>query len=113
MIIDVLAETGDDDEQIPAAKVRIGIDTGLALAVNNGRSGYREPLFLGDPANHAAKLASNNKARGIYLTNNARKAIGLAESDEPEKSALTAIEIKACQDAAKLDVVRRDRRGVA
>ncbi|MDE7855336.1 hypothetical protein NW796_27400, partial [Escherichia coli] len=46
----------------------------------------------------------NNKARGIYLTNNARKAIGLAESDEPEKSALTAIEIKACQDAAKLDV---------
>ncbi|MEW3673734.1 transcriptional regulator, partial [Pseudomonas aeruginosa] len=52
----------------------------------------------------AAKLASNNKARGIYLTNNARKAIGLAESDEPEKSALTAIEIKACQDAAKLDV---------
>lgn len=104
LIIDVLAETGDDDEQIPAAKVRIGIDTGLALAVNNGRSGYREPLFLGDPANHAAKLASNNKARGIYLTNNARKAIGLAESDEPEKSALTAIEIKACQDAAKLDV---------
>lgn len=26
LIIDVLAETGDDDEQIPAAKVRIGID---------------------------------------------------------------------------------------
>lgn len=33
LIIDVLAETGDDDAQIPAAKVRIGIDTGLALAV--------------------------------------------------------------------------------
>lgn len=104
LIIDVLAQTSDDDENIPAAKVRIGIDTGLALAVNNGRSGYREPLFLGDPANHAAKLASNNKAKGIYLTNIARKAIGLEESDSPEKAALTAAEIKACQDAAELDV---------
>lgn len=104
LIIDVLAETGDDDENIPSAKVRIGIDTGLSLAVNNGRNGNREPLFLGNPANHAAKLASNNKPRGIYLTNAARKAIGLAEKDAPEKSQLTVEEIKACQDAAKLDV---------
>ncbi len=104
LIIDVLAETGDDDEQIPAAKVRIGIDSGRALAVNNGRNGYREPLFLGDPANHAAKLASNNNAKGIYLTNAARKAIGLAEKDSPEKSALSTDEISACQEAAKLDV---------
>ena len=34
LIIDVLAETGENgDELIPAAKVRIGIDTGKALAV--------------------------------------------------------------------------------
>lgn len=104
LIIDVLAKTGDDDEQIPSAKVRIGIDTGRALAVNNGRNGYREPLFLGDPANHAAKLASNNSAKGIYLTNSARKAIGLAEKESPEKCALSADEINACQEAAKLDV---------
>jgi class 3 adenylate cyclase len=104
LMIDVLAQTGDDDEQIPAAKLRIGIDTGLALAVNNGRKGNREPLFLGDPANHAAKLASNNSAKGIYLTNAARMAIGLPEKDAPEKAALTNEEIKDCQDAAKLDV---------
>lgn len=104
LIIDVLAETGDDDEQIPPAKVRIGIDTGRSLAVNNGRNGYREPLFLGDPANHAAKLASNNNAKGIYLTNAARKAIGLAEKESPEKTPLTADEVKTCQEAAKLDV---------
>lgn len=104
LMIDVLAETGDDDEHIPAAKLRIGIDTGRALAVNNGRNGYREPLFLGDPANHAAKLASNNKAKGIYLTNGARKVIGLTEKDQPEKSALASEEVKACQEAAKLDV---------
>lgn len=104
LVIDVLAETGDDDQQIPAAKVRIGIDSGLALAVNNGRNGYREPLFLGDPANHAAKLASNNTARGIYLTNAARAAIDLDEKDFPEKSPLTKDEVKTCQDAAKLVV---------
>lgn len=104
LIIDVLAETGDDDEQIPGAKVRIGIDTGLALAVNNGRGGYREPLFLGDPANHAAKLASNNTSRGIYLTNAARSVIGLEEKDSPEKSPLTKAEVQTCQDAAKLNV---------
>lgn len=108
LIIDVLSETKDDDEQIPAAKVRIGIDSGLALAVNNGRNGYREPLFLGDPANHAAKLASNNTARGIYLTNIARAALDIDEKDFPEKSPLTRDEVKACQDAAKLDVTAEE-----
>ncbi|MEN5314739.1 adenylate/guanylate cyclase domain-containing protein [Pseudomonas koreensis] len=108
LIVDVLADTGDDDQQIPAAKVRIGIDSGLALAVNNGRNGYREPLFLGDPANHAAKLASNNSTRGIYLTNAARIAIDLDEKDFPEKSPLTKEEVKVCQDAAKLDVTAEE-----
>jgi class 3 adenylate cyclase len=79
LITDVLAETGDDDEDIPNAKVRIGIDTGKSLAVNNGRGGNREPLFLGAPANLAAKLASNLSAEGIFLTNTARKAAGLKE----------------------------------
>ncbi len=46
LIVDVLAQTGEDDEH-PNAKVRIGIDSGKALAVNNGRRGHREPLFLG------------------------------------------------------------------
>jgi class 3 adenylate cyclase len=105
LIIDVLAETGDEDEQIPNAKVRVGIDTGEALAVNNGRSGYREPLFLGDPANLAAKLAAG-KASGIFLTNNARKAIDLPEVDTPKATALTAAEVTTSRDAANLDVTK-------
>src|SRR3546814_16103724 len=36
LIIDVLAKTGDDDPQIPAAQVSIGNDSGLALSVNTG-----------------------------------------------------------------------------
>lgn len=104
LMIDVLDETGDDDEKIPNAKVRIGIDSGEALAVNNGRRGGREPLFLGCPANTAAKFAGKSKRTGIYLTNNAREAIGLASCEAPETTALTRVEIEACQDSAELNV---------
>lgn len=102
LIVDVLSETGDNDENIPNAKVRVGIDTGKALAVNNGRNGYREPLFLGRPANIAAKLASNNKAVGIYLSNEARDAIDLDAIDVPAKTRLTEDEIAQCEENAQL-----------
>jgi class 3 adenylate cyclase len=103
LIIDVLAQTGEDADH-PAAKVRVGIDTGKALAVNNGRRGHREPLFLGEPANHAAKRAGGGKATGIFLTNKARKVIGLKAVDNEDANALTADEIRVCKDKAKLDV---------
>ena len=103
LIIDVLAETGDSDELIENAKVRIGIDSGKALAVNNGRRSNREPLFLGQPANLAAKMSAG-PAVGIYLTNNARVAIGLAKVDDEKGTALTSAEIEACQAAADIGV---------
>jgi class 3 adenylate cyclase len=103
LIIDVLARTGEDADH-PAAKVRIGIDTGKALAVNNGRRGHREPLFLGEPANHAAKRAGGGKASGIYLTNNARGAIGLDSVENEDRNPLTKDEITSCKDKAKLSV---------
>lgn len=104
MIIEVLKQTGDLDEQIDNAKLRIGIDTGLSLAVNNGRKGNKEPLFLGNPANYAAKLASNNKAMGIYLTNAARLTLGLKKVDKPESNRLTNDEIADCKTAADLGI---------
>lgn len=104
LIIDTLQETGDTDEAIPSAKVRVGIDTGEALAVNNGRRGGREPLFLGVPANHAAKMSGGGNRVGIYLTNNAREAIKLDTVDNPASKALTISEIKDCQKAANLGV---------
>ncbi|MGH9436791.1 MAG: hypothetical protein ACRD22_02580 [Terriglobia bacterium] len=103
LIIDVLAQTGEDADH-PAAKVRTGIDTGKALAVNNGRRGHREPLFLGVPANHAAKRASGGKATGIYLTNEARKVIGLKKVDDEDATPLTSAEINTSNDKAKLGV---------
>jgi len=103
LIIDVLAQTGEDADH-PAAKVRIGIDSGQALAVNNGRRGHREPLFLGEPANHAAKRAGGGKAAGIYLTNKARKVIGLGDVTNEDATALSTSEIAECQKKAKLEV---------
>lgn len=104
LVIDVLRETGDDDQHIPNARVRVGIDTGLALAVNNGRRGNREPLFLGEPANHAAKLSGAGTREGIYLSNRARTVIGLGEVDAPATVRLSAAEVAACQDAADLGI---------
>ena len=101
LMIDVLAKTGEDADH-PAAAVRVGIDTGQALAVNNGRRGHREPLFLGEPANHAAKRSGGGSATGIYLTNKARKAIGLAVAANEDATALTAEEIANSQAIAKL-----------
>jgi class 3 adenylate cyclase len=107
LIIDVLAQTGEDADH-PAAKVRIGIDTGKALAVNNGRRGHREPLFLGVPANHASKRASGGNATGIYLTNEARIAIGLKKTDNEDSTALTCTEISTSKQKAKLGVTAEE-----
>ncbi|KAG0737490.1 hypothetical protein G6F24_017932 [Rhizopus arrhizus] len=65
LAIDVLAEPGDSDAHIPNAQVRGGIDSGMALAVNNGRRASREPLFLGSTDNQADKCAGHGGAEGI------------------------------------------------
>jgi len=54
-----------------ATRVRIGIDSGLAVAVNSGRGSEPEPLFLGSPANYAAKLAEGAD-EGIYVSDRVR-----------------------------------------
>lgn len=56
-------------------RVRIGIDTGKAVAISSGRKHEPEPLFLGRPANHAAKIAEGDRP-GIYLSDNARAIVG-------------------------------------
>jgi class 3 adenylate cyclase len=60
------------------AEFRIGIDVGPCVAINNGTALEQEPLFLGSPANHAAKLADGNIA-GVYLSDRARALLGMVE----------------------------------
>lgn len=104
LITDVLQETGESSQDIPSAKVRVGIDTGIALAVNNGRHGHREPLFLGEPANRAAKRAAGGDETGIFMTNTARAAIALDLVDDEDESPLTDDEIEASEDNADLGI---------
>lgn len=108
LIRDVLGKTGEDgDDPLPAAKTRVGIDSGLALAVNNGRRSSREPLFLGNPANLAAKRAGGD-TEGIYMTNSARSVVGWEEVLDVDETALTAAQIDKAQEEAALPVTVED-----
>lgn len=54
-------------------RVRIGIDSGPAVAIDGGKRDEPEPLFIGSPANHAAKLASGEE-EGVFLSPRAKVA---------------------------------------
>jgi len=54
--------------------VRIGIDTGPAVAIDGGKADEAEPLFIGSPANHAAKLAAGDVG-GVYPSERARRLL--------------------------------------
>lgn len=105
LLIEVLAQTGEEgDNPLPAAKVRVGIDSGKALAVNNGRRGNREPLFLGPPANLAAKRSGGGAAAGIFLTNTARDTVGLVAVANEDATKLSPTEVETSEGKAKLGV---------
>jgi class 3 adenylate cyclase len=106
LIIDVLAQTGEDADH-PAAKVRIGIDTGKALAVNNGRRGSSRAAILGRAGKPRRQAAGGGTVTGIYLTNKARAAIGLKKADNEDTTALT---VGGLSPPAGQGQARRDRR---
>lgn len=56
-------------------RVRFGIDHGRCLAMATGRAHEREVLFLGSPANHAAKVAAGD-IEGIFLAPGAEAVLG-------------------------------------
>jgi class 3 adenylate cyclase len=69
---------GEAAEQVGRAhgfpsRIRFGIDHGKCLAMTTGRSHEKDTLFMGRPANHAAKLASESDHEGIYLTEMAQQ----------------------------------------
>lgn len=104
LVCDVLAKIGENEnDPLPAAKTRVGIDTGKALAVNNGRRSSREPLFLGNPANHAAKRAGyDTTVEGIFITNEARIAVGWDKVINDFTTALTSEQVSKSLEKADL-----------
>jgi class 3 adenylate cyclase len=58
------------------SRIRFGIDHGQCLAMTTGRGAHeKDTLFLGRPANHAAKLVSSGTEQGIFLTETAQKRV--------------------------------------
>jgi class 3 adenylate cyclase len=57
------------------SRVRFGVDHGTCVALTTGRTHETDTLFLGTPANHAAKVAANGTSEGIFLTDNAKSIV--------------------------------------
>lgn len=78
----LLKKAHEDISSLPELEIKVGIDSGIALAVNNGRIGYRHPLFLGNPANRAAKMLQiNNHKNGIVIPDDLMDILELKEGD--------------------------------
>jgi class 3 adenylate cyclase len=58
-------------------RLKVGIDSGKCVAINDGKGCEQEPLFLGNAANYAAKLADGD-GDGIFLSNRVRALTGIA-----------------------------------
>ena len=104
LLRDVIVGANRQHEELADAKVCIGIESGLALAVNNGTRGDREPLFLGNAANLAPKLLGPAK-EGLFLGDAARKALG-GEWITPEYATLplTSEQLAECVSRSDLDL---------
>lgn len=59
------------------SRLRVGIDCGSSVGINSGRGIESEPLFLGDPANYAAKLADGDLP-GLYVSDRLRQDLDQA-----------------------------------
>lgn len=95
-LLRLLAKADDLHGELEDAKIRVGIESGKALAVRNGTRGHRELLFLGNPANQAAKLLTGTND-GIYLGADARAALGSTyKATDPRAAVLTEAQIADC-----------------
>jgi class 3 adenylate cyclase len=91
----VISTVHDADADLPAAQMCIGIETGKCLVVTNGTKGDREPLFLGNAANHAAKLLCQ-EGENIFLGQSAWEKVFPSAKIKDPKIPLSAEQIADC-----------------
>jgi class 3 adenylate cyclase len=84
-----------------SGRVRFGLDHGKCLAMTTGRAHERDTLFLGSPANHAAKLAAQADKEGIFLTENAQRILGRSELTKTGSGQLLALDEELVRDATR------------
>lgn len=79
-IISLIKKHKKEDE----IKIKVGIDSGISIAVNNGSK--KHPLFLGNPANRAAKMLQvNNDKEGLFLHESIIEKMDLKEGEYHNK----------------------------
>lgn len=66
-------------------RVCIGIDSGPAVAIDGGKRSEPEPLFIGSPANYAAKLADGDQ-EGIVVSPRVRRILAARSLDLTDPS---------------------------
>jgi class 3 adenylate cyclase len=104
LLREVILGANTHHEELPDAKVCIGIESGITLAVNNGTRGDREPLFIGNAANLAAHLLGPTK-EGLFLGDAARKSLGGAwVTTDYATSPLAAAQIASCASGSDFDL---------
>jgi class 3 adenylate cyclase len=81
-------------------RYRIGIDSGLCIAVRGGRGAEPEPLFVGHAANYAAKLAEGTDP-GIFVSDTVEQILRGQALRSPIKTALL-VEGRATFDATSV-----------
>jgi class 3 adenylate cyclase len=77
---EMVKRTGDAYGDEFRTGVRVGIDSGPAVAIDGGKRDEPEPLFIGSPANHAAKLADGT-AEGIFPSQRVKAFLGQSAPD--------------------------------
>lgn len=97
------------------SRIRFGIDHGKCLAMTTGRGAHeKDTLFLGRPANHAAKLAASGAEQGIFLTETAQKrAVAGAVRKHAEGSMLDEAYIETAARRYAFDSLDRAASAIA
>lgn len=72
-LIEMVARAGRRYGAEFQTRLRIGVDSGAAVAINSGTRGEPDPLFIGSPANHAAHLADGDEA-GVFLSEHVERS---------------------------------------
>jgi class 3 adenylate cyclase len=67
-------------------RLRFGIDQGKCLALTTGRHFDKDILFMGQPANYAAKLATGGQAAGVYVSPRANIALEATSLSTPTRN---------------------------
>lgn len=73
---ELVAEASIAHQRKFGSRIRVGVESGVTLAINSGRRGEPEPLFIGDAANLAAKIADGDE-EGVAIGPRARTVLAL------------------------------------